>query len=105
MSDAQRRAYQASIGTAADGIWGPNTRAASQAADGLTGTYGGGGSGPAATGAAKSTASVIPDKETADAYAYLQYLKSQGYTNSSQVVQSFAKAHGIKLNSTGQGGR
>ena len=41
MSDAQRRAYQASIGTAADGIWGPNTRAASQAADGLTGTYGG----------------------------------------------------------------
>lgn len=44
MSDAERKAYQSSVGTAADGIWGPNTRAASLAADGLNGPGGGGGS-------------------------------------------------------------
>lgn len=43
MSDAERKDYQRRVGTAADGIWGPNTRAASLAADGLTGTGGGGG--------------------------------------------------------------
>ena len=109
MSDAQRRAYQAAIGTAADGIWGPNTRAASQAADGLTGTYGGGGGTPAATGgtpAADSTASTASTANN-DAYAYLNYLRSQGYSDSSQVIQSFARAHGITLNkgNKGNGGR
>jgi len=89
-AEIQKQLNAMGAGLTVDGVWGPKTQAAYDKYMGGGKSGGTSGSGSSAgTGSGKS-----------DEQAYLEYLLSQGYQPSSQIVQSFARAHDLTIPST-----
>lgn len=86
-AEIQKQLNAMGAGLTEDGVWGPKTQAAYDKYMGGGKSGGTSGSGSSAgTGSGKS-----------DEQAYLEYLLSQGYQPSSQIVQSFARAHDLTI--------